>query len=229
MSDNEIEVVATKIEDKVPEIDLFMGLESNEGLQELMQKTELVGDNPHREKRFLGLAEKAKWVGAAAELTYLMSDRSQAEKPQSPYVLGISNWLDATNTYGVMTAGQSWPDAYKDLGIGITEDQHTDKFMSNITNTGKDIVFFLPPELYSNKNGHVTRDEMEWLMSHPDKAENVHLVFGGYDFINEEWYREHVFDYNADSRPKHLAKSFQKWIDVMFEGTSAHTPKRSNL
>ncbi len=210
-----------KVKRQVPAIDSTMGLDIDQGLGKLIELSELTEHDELRKKEFLILADQCKWVGMAPELAHLMSDRSQAAKPQEPFILGLSNWKNATSSYGLMLNGTEWSDAYERLNINPAEDGHTSKFMQRIVDSGKDIVFFVPAKLFSDPLSDVTRREMEWLLANPAKAGHVYLVFGGYDFISEAWFRENWMTGYYDRLAK-IAGSMKKWVQVMFNPKIGH-------
>src|SRR5690606_15980849 len=93
--------------------------------------------------------------------------------------------------------GEEWKQAYLDLGIDPVDPDHTNQFMEALLQTGREIVFLIPPQLYDyededEETEYATRKEMDYLLDHPEESGNVTLVFGAYDLLNPEWYRENV-------------------------------------
>jgi hypothetical protein len=85
-----------------------------------------------------------------------------------------------------LTGMTRWRYAYKKLDVPM-EEANTDEFLTKLTVSGAEIVFFLPNKLEKG----VTRNEFDWLQSHPDSQGSVLYVVGGYDFFSSgEFERE---------------------------------------
>ncbi len=208
--------VIENIHSRNPKVDTTMGLDEEEGLQRLIEDSQILY-NPERAKKFLELAKQSKWVGVAPELSYLMRN-SQGEKPQNPYILGLTNIMNATDAYSIMLDGDVWNDSYTKLGIDPHKAGHTELFMNAITSGGTDIVFFVPSLLYSHPGSNgVTKDEMEWLMNHPDRASNTYLVFGGYKFISEKYFRANSLTNHKEVSAEKLSEAFLQWAEDIFK------------
>lgn len=73
---------------------------------------------------------------------------------------------------------------YLDDKIG-SEHMDTSLFLNYLFYTRKPIVFFVPPQLRSHSESHLTCEEMDWYL-HPDNAAKrcrTHIVFGLYDSV----------------------------------------------
>ena len=81
----------------------------------------------------------------------------------------------------------------------------------------KDVIFLVPPDLYSNQVGTVTKQEMDYLLDHPDRAGKVWIVFGAYNMINEKWYRQNSLQMSETKRVELLASSLTKWLDIILK------------
>lgn len=200
MSDALMDWQTKHVEDRNPELKPYMGLNSNEGLETLIDKTGINGD-PERAKKFAKLVENTGWVGVATEFVILMQNSKTSQKPNEPYILGLTAFMEATPVFASYLRGKEWPEAYQELKLPPASVNETDKFMVKIASSGKPIVFFVPPNLYTYKPNPkdglfvgITKQEMEWLMSHPERCKNVYLVFGAYDMLNVNLGRKRDLD-----------------------------------
>lgn len=188
------------VENKNPELNPYMGLNPDEGLMELIKKTG-VYDDPQREQKFNELIKQVAWTGMATEFVILMRNSKTWQKPNEPYILGLTAFMEATPVFASYLKGKEWPEAYQELRLPPASVNETDKFMDKIARSGKPIVFFVPPNLYTYKPNPkdglfsgITKQEMEWLMSHPERCKNVYLVFGAYDMLNVNLGRKRDLD-----------------------------------
>lgn len=116
------------------------------------------------------------------------------EQPSSftnRYSLGLSldTYYAASEAFGL----QNWEESYKKHGIKITARNHTHHFLSRITNEDSQIVFFVPPHLYSHSVGEITRLELEWFAQNIGQASNAYFVFGLYYLYSLDKDRTKVF------------------------------------
>lgn len=128
------------------------------------------------------------------------------------YALGLSKASGIPHIYWELAALHrltNWEDAYKGVfGSNywqrFNEPDVTTKFMNNITGQPKNIVFFVPPN--PSNLGRYTREELEYLTQHPEKASNVYFVFGTYDVVSPEDYQKQIL---GDKDPNQASTAVQ--------------------
>lgn len=112
------------------------------------------------------------------------------------YALGLTKSTgDVYNQIAKAFNMVSWQDAYKQtFGSGwwrqTQEPDITHRFMSNFAkDSGRRIVFFLPNDATTNREGaRYTREEIEYLMQHPEQMAKVIFVLGTYDVMDPKDY-----------------------------------------
>lgn len=78
----------------------------------------------------------------------------------------------------------AWPEAYDQFEIDWKRiKNHTEIFLTRITDSGLPIVFFVPARVLTHPKAGVTKREFEWLLAHPDRLAKMLFVFGGYGFV----------------------------------------------
>lgn len=211
-------VMIQELERRNPELRVNMGLQGEQGLKELIEKSDLASD-PERLRQFLVVAENAKWVGTAAELTYRLSWHSDVPRPLEPYFLGINDSKYVSESMAEKLKATHWQDLYK--MYAISGNDHTEKLMNHITHPGDptEIFFFVPSKLFDHPRAGVTRDEMNWLLKNPDKATKVSFVFGVDEFIFSSWSKNMNRSYGLVMR--HRQEEMLRWINDLFDPTLA--------
>ncbi len=115
------------------------------------------------------------------------------------YALGLSKSTgDVYNQIARAFNMVGWQDAYKQT-FGSNWWQQTDapdishRFMTKITQNNRAIVFFLPNDAVSRRaNARYTREEIEYLMAHPEEMRKVIFVLGTYDVMDPQDYEKMV-------------------------------------
>lgn len=113
-----------------------------------------------------------------------------------------------------------WQDAYKrSFGAGWWTRTHepdiSHRFMSNITSSGRGIVFFLPNDATSRReNARYTREEIEYLMQNPEQMSKVIFVLGTYDVVEPQDYEKLVAN-DEEGWPRDLSDQEKLMRDVL--------------
>lgn len=103
------------------------------------------------------------------------------------YLLGTDGFQGVAKLYSAEANLKHWTQGYPEMGVYKYARNRTDDYLSKITATDKKIVFFVDP---SNGEKTITREELDWLLAHPEKLKNVTFVFGAYHAIPETVLRE---------------------------------------
>lgn len=110
------------------------------------------------------------------------------------YVLSISTYhqpIYHSIYFALLHASKNfihWFDAYEQLRVPIED--HSKEFMEKLTKTGSLPIYFVVPDNVLTGLGEksYTRNEMKWLLEHPQRMANVHFVFGARQIMSEnEW------------------------------------------
>lgn len=132
------------------------------------------------------------------------------KRKKDGFLLGLTSRYRIYSAVSVSTGLALWDDAYDRFGIDRMDPKHTDKFMTCITNTQEEIVFLVPNQLWTHPKGVVTKREMYWLLSRPEKMKNVTFVFGAWESVDPKNWDE-VFSSQALERPQPFENlSFEK-------------------
>jgi hypothetical protein len=103
----------------------------------------------------------------------------------SGYLLAADRINFTSEFFSRMQGLKHWSDGYREVRVFYRANNHTDEYLSKITQTGKPIVFLVPPNLMDHPG--ITRNEMLWLLEDPaNRMKNVTFVFGAYDIFPEE-------------------------------------------
>jgi hypothetical protein len=117
---------------------------------------------------------------------------------KTPVILGIGINNDHYQFTAKLFRGQRWREAYKELHIP-REDTHTQTFMEKITAEDslyipifcipKEFVKHHPQGMAPNKET-ITYHEFSYLLNHPDQAARVFFLFGGADYLSDDFFTE---------------------------------------
>src|SRR5260221_4643313 len=113
-------------------------------------------------------------------------------KPNNPFMLGLSHVRNSTEVLGLCLEGNGWLSSSIKLGIRVDDPNHAEVFLDKLIHTKRDVVFVVPPRLYSHPVSKNTRTEMDYWLNHPEAAKKLYLVFGGVDLIDKEWLNENT-------------------------------------
>jgi hypothetical protein len=115
------------------------------------------------------------------------------------YALGLTKSTSgASDIYWHLAAQhnlQNWETAYKNV-FGSTywkrfkEPDITDKFLTGLMDYKEPVVFFVPSS--PSDLGRYTREELEYFTKYPEKASHVYFVFGSYDMISDDDYKQQI-------------------------------------
>lgn len=105
----------------------------------------------------------------------LLQDGSSAGTP----ALGI-----ATNEYNQfvhLTKLQSWKTVYASFGFKFySGPSTTHEIMSGLVEYEESIIIFVPNQALTHSQAGVTKEEIEWIMAHPEHLHKFIFVFGLY-------------------------------------------------
>lgn len=147
---------------------------------------------------------------------------------QGAYALGLSRSTgDIYNQIAKTFNMVSWQDAYKQtFGSGwwrqTSEPDITHRFMANVTKeTNRNIVFFLPNDAISKRtDARYTKEEIEYLMQHPEQMAKVIFVLGTYDVIDPKDYDNQVAN-DEEGWPINLTNQ-EKLMQSVLKNPSQH-------
>ncbi len=164
----------------------------SKNIERIIEETDIF-DNSEASIResFKMLINQSKWFGDAHEFLWML-DGDSSIKPRNPVVLGLSHVNETTESFGYAVQGMYWLGASILLGVPIDHQDHTNVFMQKLVDSNKDIVFIVPPQLFTHSKSKNTRNEMYWLLNHPECAKNVFFVFGAYDLLDSNWFRKNT-------------------------------------
>jgi len=145
------------------------------------------------------------------------------------YSLGLTNCMDLYESASLALDYAAWRPAYEAMGLLSNNSRrlgrfasevdslppnHTHIFLNRITDSGLSTVFFVPPDVLSHFDGKtVTGKEMQWCLTHPEKITDFYFVFGLYDVISKNRYRELTKIYLEERvRIAEMVKSFKRLL-----------------
>lgn len=118
------------------------------------------------------------------------------------YLLGVDSLSESTKLFSSPIHLKHWSDFYREFRIYPKARGHTETVMAELVNSGRLIVFLVPPHLMDEPG--LTQNEMLWLLQDPvHRLQNVILVFGAYDFISRANWES--FNRTRDWRRLHQA------------------------
>lgn len=141
-------------------------------------KNEYLADSLEANIRATGLTAVQVRTIRENAFAVVSADQLAKTKGLSGYILGVDApdgryWALARET-GLI----HYEAAYKKFGIGLGDSRHTDTFMDTVTRSGERIYFLVPANLWIHPEGMYTKREMWWLLTHPERLEQVTFVFG---------------------------------------------------
>lgn len=114
-------------------------------------------------------------------------------------IMGLTNWVDSYNN----VFGKKWS---RDV---INSPDVTDRFLDNLVNHGKFLVFFAPSSVISGDRFY-TQEELNYFIRNPEKLSKVVFVFGTYDMISQEDYESLIAKNRNQRQRKEISKEVLK-------------------
>jgi hypothetical protein len=218
--------ILEELEKKAPLIDIRMGSEENLDLAQLVHRSELFDKPVLAQKLF----DSVKSVSTAPEFTWNLAHAAHEQHLHEPVVLGLDTTMGRVlRSHQVMFASDAFFDIYHRQNFDMNSPSSTQDFMEFITSSDRSIVFLVPNNIFSryrknkrdgSNSNNFTYHELMWLLEHPDKAKNVHLVFGAYEFIREKAVRELSNGVSEEDLTKIVGDSLTQWTKVVESTTS---------
>jgi hypothetical protein len=95
------------------------------------------------------------------------------------YLLGINGdgrHQEFAKATGLTPFGESYVELF-----GRAHPVRTPEFLENLTRSGEEVVFLVPPKALTHEDAKVTKEELEWFFDNPERMKSVRFVFGAYD------------------------------------------------
>ncbi|MCR4326308.1 MAG: hypothetical protein NUV52_01485 [Candidatus Roizmanbacteria bacterium] len=123
----------------------------------------------------------------------LLQDRNRLATTPG-YSLGIASYVDFDSApleaaLEVLDLTHFY-EAHQYFGIDMSRNNHIDAFMRCLTESGKPIVFFVPPNVYRHRGQfphYFVADEMQWYLDKPQvRTGSTTFCFGLYDVVKPD-------------------------------------------